>query len=34
MFEQGIKQIDITKKLKCAKSTICGIIKKYREVGP
>ena len=32
MFQQGMKQTEIAKKLKCSKSTICGIIKKYARV--
>jgi len=31
MYNEGKKQVEITKELKCAKSTICGIIKKYKK---
>jgi len=31
LLEQGYKQVDIRKQLNCAKSTICGIIKKYKQ---
>lgn len=31
MYNEGKKQVEIRKELNCAKSTICGIIKKYMD---